>query len=372
MKYALILLALVSNLAIADQCQSDKLSIHKNFAMGRYNQCQQLAPDSYRLTLKPENLPINPSPWYALKLESRQVQQIELELLVEHGKPRYLPKVSLDKQHWQPVDYQIDGQSMHIKLALPEGTLWLAGQEILDNDDYQQWQKQWQAKGLALIQLGQSVQGKPIEGLISHADSRDWLVFIGRQHPPEITGAMAMNHFVDEVLGASTEAAQLRKRFNLLLVPNMNPDGVYAGNWRHNVGGVDLNRDWFSREQPEIQAVHQYLQKIVASGGKIRFAMDFHSTHHDVFYTMPTDYGLTPPDLVDNWLAKLAEVIKPYPVNIKPGHNKDRGVFKQYIADTYGVHAVTYEVGDNTDRQDIADVARAAARQLMEVLQTLP
>lgn len=340
--------------------------------MGRFNTCQQLAEGQYRVTLKPENQPINPSPWYALKLDSRQAQSIELELKVEFGKPRYLPKVSVDKQHWQPVDYQIDGSSMHIQLALPKGTLWLAGQEIMDDEDYQQWQQQLEAKGLAPIVLGQSVQGKPIEGLISRADSQDWLIMIGRQHPPEITGAMAMTHFVDEVMEESAQAIALRKRFNLLLVPNMNPDGVHAGNWRHNVGGVDLNRDWFSRAQPETQAVHNYLQKILADGGKIRFALDFHSTHRDVFYTMPTDYGLTPPELVDNWLAQLAEAIKPYPVNIKPGHNKDRGVFKQYIADTYGVHAVTYEVGDNTDRQDIADVARAAAQQLMDVLKTLP
>ncbi|GAA0371252.1 M14-type cytosolic carboxypeptidase [Bowmanella denitrificans] len=368
MKYALILL-LLSQLAFAEtDCRFNKLSIDKAFAMGRFKQCQQLAPNRYKLTLAPENLPINPSPWYAFRLDSAQSQRIELELQTEHGTPRYLPKFSLDKLHWQPLEYQLEGNSMLVSMTLNKGQVWVAGQEILDNQHYQHWLSAPSFADLSEFELGRTVNGQPLQGLVHRGQSNEWLILIGRQHPPEITGAMAMTAFVDELFTVNSQSAKFLQHFNLLLVPNMNPDGVAAGNWRHNAGGVDLNRDWFSREQPETQAVHQYLQQIQAQGGKIRFAVDFHSTHKDVFYTMPADYGLASADLAERWLTGLADKVKPFPIRIQPGHNKNRGVFKQYIADTYAVHAVTYEVGDNTDRQDIQLVARAAAQELMQLL----
>ena len=61
---------------------------------------------------------------------------------------------------------------------------------------------------------------------------------------------MAMQEFVRSVLGNTRLAVDFRKEFEIIIVPMLNPDGVDEGNWRHNAGGVDLNRDWDLFVQP--------------------------------------------------------------------------------------------------------------------------
>ena len=70
------------------------------------------------------------------------------------------------------------------------------------------------------------------------------MAIVGRQHPPEVTGSMALMEFVETIVGASDLAKEFRQSFRTIVIPLMNPDGVAAGNWRHNLNGVDLNRDW--------------------------------------------------------------------------------------------------------------------------------
>ncbi len=149
------------------------------------------------------------------------------------------------------------------------------------------------------------------------------------------------------------------------MIPNINPDGVYAGNWRSNANGLDLNRDWNDFSQIETSLINNYLQKLVKQGQKIKFAVDFHSTKHDIFYTMPVDYGVEESYFVRHWLGDLDRQMPNFNVVIKPGNNPDLGVSKQYFSDTYGVHAITYEMGDNTDRSEIKRIAFNSANLLM-------
>ena len=85
---------------------------------------------------------------------------------------------------------------------------------------------------------------------------------------------------------------------------------------------------------------------------------------------MPTDNGLAKPELAKTWLDNLAKTLPDFEVDIRPGSTPGRGVFKQYIADTYGVHAVTYEVGDHANRNEIDLVAKTSAMLLMKLLLT--
>jgi calcineurin-like phosphoesterase len=98
-------------------------------------------------------------------------------------------------------------------------------------------------------------------------------------------------------------------------------------------------------------------------------AVDFHSTQQDVFYTMPSDYGVLPAKLVETWLDTLkGNTASSFVVRNKPGSSPGRGIFKQYFADTFKVHAITYEMGDNTQRKMISHVANQAADTLMQTL----
>lgn len=364
-------------------CDFANVSFVADYPTGKLDSCKQLDNNHYLLSSKPENRPINNSPWYAFKVLGKTSEPLLLSLEFDGNAPRYLPKISRDGVHWQSIPFRIHDKRLSFGLRPDSaGQLWwVAGQERIDNQAYQGWISNWQNKAdLQVVTLGKSVEGRPIQAVISrHANVNEWLLLVGRQHPPEITGALAMQPFVDTLLADNALARDFRQRFNLLIVPNLNPDGVANGNWRHNANGLDLNRDWKAFSQPETRLVRDKLNALLAEknskgkAGKLVFALDFHSTQQDIFYTMPVDYGLAPATFVNDWLADVkAATRSTFVVRPKPGHNSNRGIFKQYIADTYGVHAVTYEMGDNTNRLLIPYIADVSANLLMQRLINTP
>ena len=354
-------------------CNLSEVSITADFPAGRMDKCHSLGNNEFLITLIPENTPINSSPWYAFKIEAKQPTNIQIKMLVQGYKHRYLPKISQDGKTWQSQPHQIVGEQLIMNIAASSKPVYISAQEIINNQYYIDWAKSLLTDNTITHSiLGNSTQGRPIYQLEHKTASNEWVVILGRMHPPEITGALALFPFTQQLLFNSKQGEAFRKRFNILLIPNLNPDGVEHGHWRSNINGVDLNRDWKNFKQQETQLIRNKLEEIVSNGGKIVFAIDFHSTKKDIFYTMPTDYGLSPAKLVENWLNALDDITPEFKVVMKPGNNPNNGVFKQYIADKYGVHAITYEVADEADRSQIRSIAQIAALTFMQELLNTP
>jgi hypothetical protein len=328
-----------------------------------------LGDNKYQLTLLPENLPINNSPWYAYKVYAKEPTTITVITKIKGSEHRYPPKISRNGVTWQLQEYTMKNQHMRFELAVDSKPTWIAAQEIIHSEHYYRWGKHLaNSKNVEHDIVGWSVQKRPLFKIEHTAKGNEWLVVLGRQHPPEVTGAIAVFPFVDTLLSDSALAKQFRERFNILVLPNLNPDGVYLGNWRHNANGIDLNRDWKNFQQPEVKAVDKYLTNLVKQQQQLVMAVDFHSTQKDIFYTMPTDYGVNNPKLVEHWLGALDAQFADFEVVQQPGNNPDKGVFKQYFADKFKAHAITYEMGDNTSRAFIKQLARSAANRLMETM----
>lgn len=83
---------------------------------------------------------------------------------------------------------------------------------------------------------------------------------------------------------------------------------------------------------------------------------------------MPEDYGLKPADMTVRWLNHLDKMTDDFQVVMQAGNNPHKGVFKQYIADVFGVHAITYEMDDDYPRNLIKSVAKKAADSFMETM----
>ncbi|MGB1197936.1 MAG: M14 family zinc carboxypeptidase [Thalassotalea sp.] len=351
-------------------CNTGTVRLLANFEASRMDECKKLKDNHYEIIIKPENTPINPSPWYAFKVEADNPTLVNISIKIAGKRSnRYLPKASTDliKWHLQPHKYR--GKILTLTVNASEKAQYIAAQEIINNQYYVDWAKKLQQqKNVSHNQLGQSIQGRPIYKIESHSNTNEWLVILGRLHPPEITGALALFPFVETLLANNTLANNFRNKYNLLIIPNVNPDGVAMGNWRHNANGVDLNRDWITFKQPEVQQIHQYLQQLVTAGHKIKFAVDFHSTQHDVFYTMPVDYGVENRYFVKHWLKALDNAMPNFDVVQKPGNKPNNGVSKQYFADNYNVHAITYEMGDETNRDNINTIATNASILLMQTM----
>ena len=351
----------------AQACSNGSVRISADFSTARMDECTRINEKEYLITLVPENTPINSSPWYAFKIQADQSTNITVTMKVRGDEHRYPPKVSYNGGAWQLQKYKIKGKRLIMNIVASPEPILIAAQEIINNQYYVDWAKTLTLnEGISHSLLGKSTQGRPIYK-IEHKNNnaKDWLVVLGRQHPPEITGALALFPFVETLLSSSTLSQRYLEKYNVLVIPNINPDGVHAGNWRSNANGIDLNRDWNNFTQVETRLIHDYLQQLVAQGQKIKFAVDFHSTKSDIFYTMPVDYGVEQPYLVQHWLADLDRLMPHFKVKIKPGNNPNLGVSKQYFSDQFGVHAITYEMGDNTERGKIKRIAVNAANLLM-------
>ena len=68
----------------------------------------------------------------------------------------------------------------------------------------------------------------------------------GRVHPGETPASWITKGFVDFITSNVPAARLLRRMFVFKIVPMINPDGVFYGNNRCSLAGVDLNRQWQS------------------------------------------------------------------------------------------------------------------------------
>lgn len=357
-----------------------QVHISSDFPGGRMNRCQQISSDVFAITISPESDPINDSAWYAFKIRSNEPKSIRILLHYVGGSHRYAPKISRDGENWESASHFVSRTSntlrdVELQVQADRQPLWIAGQELLSTDEIAQWSSELtRLPHVEKRRIGRSVQGRAVEQLtITECKEPDYIFLIARQHPPEVTGAIGMLHFVDTVAGDTELAKRFRQRFAALVVPTVNPDGVHHGHWRCNANGVDLNRDWSHFTQPETRAVReQVLECRRAGDDRLCLFVDFHSTYDDVFYIPAHNPSIFPAGFTQQWFDSIQDRFPGYNVNVDNNHNSHRSTSKAWVDRTLGVTAVTYEFGDETDRQTIQRVASGAAEEMMKLLLGLP
>lgn len=65
-----------------------------------------------------------------------------------------------------------------------------------------------------------------------------------RVHPGETMSSYIIEYIIDFLLSNSSLARNLRENFVFRIVPMLNIDGVIVGNYRCNLSGADLNRQY--------------------------------------------------------------------------------------------------------------------------------
>lgn len=363
------------------RCETENVTLDTAFPSGNVASCRPSGSKRIEVTLAPEDKPpINCSAWYAFRLTPRTPGKITLLLNYEACGHRYWPKTSSDGVNWDylPKKFvkveEVDGlKRARITVKLKNVPLFVSAQEILPPSVYRAWLGQTaQSSTAESWLLGKSAEGRDIPALTIRKDGAqplEQVVLIGRQHPPEVTGALAILPFVETLLADTPLAKRYRARFETIVVPMLNPDGVVRGHWRHSTGHVDLNRDWGPFTQPETRLMKTLLDGIEKDPNKnLRLFVDFHSTKYDIFYTIPDDYQTTPPLFLKNWLDLLQQRMPGYEVNRDAGHNLGQSNSKNYVHKRYGVPTMTYEMGDETDRQLVRKIAMTAATTMMETL----
>lgn len=366
-----------TGLNFATPCETTLASLDTEFSGGGMHGCKVLDEKTFLIYITPEDQPpINPSPWYAFRLKPKQTSEISVRLKYAEYDHRYQPKVSEDLQSWRRLTpeeiVRQKGTNAEIKLQLTDKSVFVSGQELLTTENYDSWMNKISSATSAPISLiGKSLQGRDIKMLYSPAseNTNKTIVLVGRQHPPEVTGALAMRSFVTTLMLNEETANEFRRKFNIVAVPFMNPDGVELGHWRHNTGGLDLNRDWGPFSQPETQAIKTLLDELVENQNhELVLFLDFHSTSRNVFYTQTKEDESTSYDFTGNWLANAGARLPSYEFERAERHNSDLATSKNYMYTRFNIPAITYELGDETDRELIQTSGKVFAEEMMKLL----
>lgn len=353
--------------------KADGVTFSNRLESARLNDVERLGADRYAITIAPESLPINPSPWYGFSIVADSPRTLSVEFRYRHGRQRYTPKLSNDGVHWREATAEefskSDDGSASLTAAVGRRPLRVFAQPPIGLDDFLHWEAALGARvPVQASVVGHSVQGRPLRMLMfGNAASKRVLVVLGRQHPPETTGSQALMGFVDRLAADTPLARRFRHEVFVVVVPVMNPDGVVEGNWRGNADGKDLNRDWGTFTEPETRAVRDALvRQLDGAGRSLAFAIDFHSTWSDVFYTVDEDPSRKPGGVLRQWMDSMQQH---YPGRIREKANAAKTtVFKNWAFNTFHAPTVTYEVGDRTGAAQLGELANFAADSLMRLL----
>ena len=114
---------------------------------------------------------------------------------------------------------------------------------------------------VAIEPIGKSLTGLPLAAVVvtraPRMEDAIRVLVICRQHGHEPGSELAACRVVEAWRNDATPQTMRRlKRVSFILIPYANPDGAVA-DMRGNARGVDLNRDWQSRTQPETQAIER-------------------------------------------------------------------------------------------------------------------
>ena len=366
--------------------QDSTVFFTNDFPGGRLNGVAQTGEDHYTLLITAENYPINQSPWYAFKVWGKEKGIITLKLQYLESRSRYYPKLSTDGLNFYPLDsgayrplqpgegeFGIESAPGEIEMDIeitPE-PLWVSAQELWNSPRVKSWVDAVSShEDVQQEVVGLSREKRPIWMMkVGNENSKKALFIISRQHPPEVTGFLAMKSFIERILEADDSANNFRSAFVTYVIPLMNPDGVDNGHWRHNMGGIDLNRDWQEFNQPETSAARAFLNEKKAEGVDFVFGADFHSTWDDIYY--PLDSSITKKDdlIIYEWIKRINDRLPQKRTNISPSAQLEPTmVSRNYFYLNHDMPAIVFELGDNTPRDFLQQKGSVAAEEIMELL----
>ncbi|KAM8875780.1 cytosolic carboxypeptidase 6 isoform 2-T2 [Spinachia spinachia] len=137
-------------------------------------------------------------------------------------------------------------------------------------------------------QLGLSVQQRRLDLLtitntakhLSPEREKKLVFLTARVHPGESPASFICQGVIDFLVSPHPVAQILRDHVIFKIVPMLNPDGVYLGNYRCSLMGFDLNRHWQDPSPWAHPTLHAVKQLIVQMNQDPRVSLEFYIDVH--------------------------------------------------------------------------------------------
>ena len=366
--------------------QDSTVFFGNQFDGARLNGVAHDSLNHYTLWITAENTPINISPWYAFKVWSKTPQEISIKFTYQDLRSRYHPKISRDGILFKSIDstnireinlgegefgIKSRPEFIEIDIAINESPTWITAQELYTSKRIEKWVDSLsQRPFISKYEIGKSREGRSLNLMeVNKGNSKKAVIVISLQHPPEITGFLAMKSFMETLCGDSEQAKKFREQFTVFNVPLVNPDGVDNGHWRHNMGGIDLNRDWHEFNQPETRAVRDFLKQKSDAGYGFSFGVDFHSTWDDIYYPLDSTVTGEKGKIVFDWIESIGNRLPSKKTNVSASKKLyPTMVSRNHFYAVHGMPSIVFELGDNTPRDFLKVKGKVAAEELMRLL----
>ncbi|XP_003388443.3 PREDICTED: cytosolic carboxypeptidase 6-like [Amphimedon queenslandica] len=107
------------------------------------------------------------------------------------------------------------------------------------------------------------------------------ILITGRIHPGESPSSYVCEGIMGFLMSDTREARLLRKHLVFKIIPMLNPDGVFLGNYRCSLMGFDLNRHWHDPSpwaHPTLHATKQLVMRLdKEKETDLEFYVDIHA-----------------------------------------------------------------------------------------------
>jgi len=216
----LSLVLLLGSTAFAEDrfCENERFVFDARYDGGDLDKCKFKSDGSVELTFRPEDFKVDDAfSWFSFRVSAAEPDTARILLKFPDSYARFWPKVSTDGINWEPmpeesVTVSRTGKNMDLAIEIGATDTWVSAQELVTQAFYDQWFEELSAnEEITIADIGKSVDGRPIH--VAKTSNKSEVVFLlGRQHPGEVPGALAMRGFVDVLLGDSDLARQFRER----------------------------------------------------------------------------------------------------------------------------------------------------------------
>ena len=125
--------------------------------------------------------------------------------------------------------------------------------------------------------LGNNIYMLNISNNLAVKKNKPIIYIIGRQHPGETPASFIMEGIIKTLLSNREEMIELRDEFLIKVVPMVNVDGVINGNYRSNISGNDVNRQWFFPSKKFHPEIYHLKEDILSNKKYVKFFLDIHA-----------------------------------------------------------------------------------------------
>lgn len=254
--------------------------------------------------------------------------------------------------------------------------------------------------GLQVASCGKTLLGRDIYSLVLGKGDRN-IVFVGGTHGVEWLTSLLLLKFTEKLLSEKTikgfEVADLLERVKLIIIPELNPDGIEIAlrgasacgkykemnfeiskgdfsRWSANARGVDINHnfnaDWYTlreaekkaginapavgkygglypESEPETAAVVKLCRNVEVSS-----LLTFHSQGEEIYY----EYGNNTPEKSLS-IAKIFSALSGYTL-VKNEGLASSGGLKDWFIEEFGRPAFTIEIGKGKNPLPLEDIEK--------------